>query len=154
MLAAAIIVAGYAERARLPLKIRSVNVRVPPKAASTPAPKPRIVRGFSADAWWAFSALPECFVQERESKGPRAYVIRHLSGAWLRVPPGTDISTQDCSVFVRDGEVGINRGADRLRIPPPATLYQHGRSFALLERVSGVWELRTYETLGPVQEKQ
>lgn len=144
MIAVAII-AGYANRDRLRLKIASVTPSVPPKAAQTPQSSKRPSTAFRGDAPWALSALPECFEPESKTTGPLAYVLAHLGSNAQPVRSMETLHAADCTVRVRGEEIDVDRGADRLRIPPPARLYRlPGFGVALLRGAGHGFELRTY----------
>jgi hypothetical protein len=140
------IVAGYANRDRIRLKIASVTASVPPKAAQTPPASARRSTAFSGDAPWALSALPECFSQISKSTSPTlGYVLAHLPKGASMVRPPQDLSYADCSVHIAGDAIYVKRGADRMRIPPPARLYVNGGQVALLRGGTGGYELRVYE---------
>jgi hypothetical protein len=105
---------------------------------STPA------AGLTGDAPWALSALPDCFMQQSESTGDRAYVDAHVPADAKEVPPGTRLSFGPCTIFVGNGELNVNRGADRFRIPPHAVLYRDGATLLLLRTTASASVLRTY----------
>ncbi len=141
-----VIVAGYANRERLGLKVASVNVSVPPRAAQTPPPSKRRAVAFKGDATWALSALPECFVEQSKSTSRTLkYVMAHLPIDLQMVRPPRTLHYADCAVHIVGETIYVDRGADRLRIPPPARLYAGGRHLALLLGTEGGYELRVYE---------
>ncbi len=140
------IVAGFANRDRLRLKIASVTPSVAPKSAQAPPPSKRKSSAFSGEAPWALSALPECFQQTSKSTGPRAYVLAHLPAGSAAVVSGESLTFSDCTVNVRGEAIDVQRGADRLRVPPPARLYRSGTVLSILRGNEGGYELRTYLT--------
>lgn len=145
---AGVIVAGYANREQLALKIKSVYAPVPPKPVSPVASTRGVNRAFIADARWAFSALPECFTQQSHSTGPGSYVLPLLPKDARPVPAGYAVFAGDCRAFVHGTQIWIWRGADRLRIPPPARLYESGsgssRMLELLQGPPDALDLRVY----------
>ncbi len=141
-----VIVAGYANRERLGLKVASVYASVPPKAAQTPPPSQRHAVAFKGDAPWALSALPECFVQQSKSTaGTLDYINAHLPKDVRMVRPPQTLQYADCTLRVVDETIYVQRDGDRLRIPPPARLYAGARHIALLRGTEGGYELRVYE---------
>jgi hypothetical protein len=139
------IVAGYANRDRIRLKIASVTASVPPKAAQTPPPSARRSTAFHGDAPWALSALPECFAQVSKTTGPPRYVLAHLPKGATMVRPPQDLTFADCKLHVAGETIYVQRGVDRLRVPPPARLYVSDGEVALLRGGAGGYELRVYE---------
>lgn len=141
--------AAYANREYLAIKIKSVYAPVTPKPVSPEAAGKRTAGAFEGDAPWALSALPECFTQIDRSTGPLPYVLQHLPKGAAQVAPGTTVANADCRAFSQDGAVWVWRGKDRLRVPPPAKLYQAGsgaqRVLALLQRTGGGYDLRIYD---------
>jgi hypothetical protein len=139
------IVAAYANREQLAIKIKSVYAPVPPKPVTPVSEGPRVAGPFTGDAPWALSALPECFEQESKTTGPRPYVLAHVpAGAKPVVAPAT-LSFGSCVLHVRDHAVFVDRDSDHMRIPPRATLYRlPGVGLALLRGADGAYELRTY----------
>lgn len=108
-------------------------------------PPPRPPDAVIGDAPWALSALPDCFRQRWEATGSAAYVRALLPSGARRIPPGTRLTYGSCTIFVRDSEVLVNRGSDRMRVPPMATLYRFGDALALLHLHGRSNELRIYD---------
>jgi hypothetical protein len=144
--AAVAIVAGYANREKLRLKIASVYASVPPKVSQTPPPSKRRATAFSGDAPWALSALPECFTPVAKSTaGNLQYVLAHLPPKATMARPSAKLTYADCTIRVAGDELYVDRGTDHLRIPPPARLYTGPGSVAVLRGADGGYELRTYK---------
>ncbi len=116
--------------------------------------KPKLARGsdglgrsegaFVGSGGWVLSALPDCVTQLSVTHGPPAYVRAHLPAGATIVENGSTLVYGPCTISVRNGEIEIRRGADRLAIPPPAVLYRAGRILALLQVKGANEELRTY----------
>jgi hypothetical protein len=138
------VVAGYVNREKLAIKIKSVFVPVPPKPAQAGA-EGRSAGSFRGDAPWALSALPECFDQTSKSTAPAlGYVLQHLpAGASMVRPPAT-LRYADCTLHVTGDQVLVDRGSDRLRIPPQSRIYTAPGTLALLRGSNGGYELRVY----------
>jgi hypothetical protein len=137
----------YWNRENLAIRIRSVFVKTPPKAAQTPPPVNHREGAFTADASWALSALPECFMQTERASGPLKYVLQQLPPDAAMVRPGSAIDVADCHVAIEGESVLVTRGSDRLRIPAPARLYEAAGSVALLRGANNGYELRIYRTM-------
>lgn len=147
-MAAFAIVGIYWNREQLAIRIKSVFVPVPPKAAQTLPPSKRGNAGaFVADAGWALSVLPECFTQTSKSTGPLKYVLANLPSGAQMLRPGATVDSADCHVTVTTATVVVTRGSDRLRVPPVARLYQAPGSIALLRGSDDGFELRVYKTV-------
>lgn len=136
----------YWNREQLAIRIKSVFVPVPPKAAQTQPPSKRRTGAFIADAGWALSVLPECFTQTSKSTGPLEYVLANLPPASSMLRPGAAVNSADCAVSVTADTVVVTRGSDKLRVPPIARLYQAPGRLALLRGADNGFELRVYET--------
>jgi hypothetical protein len=100
--------------------VQSTGSPSPPRRQVAAAFSPQPPNG---NAPWAMSALPECFYQEREVHGTRAFVRAHLPAGAHALPSGTTLRARDCTVIVGDRAVEVVRGDERLRIPPVAALY-------------------------------
>jgi hypothetical protein len=111
------------------------------KVTAAPPP-PEDVTG---NAPWALSALPDCFTQRSETTGSASYVRARLPAGAQPVQPGTRLTYGPCTILVRDDELTVERGSDRLRVPPHATLYTIGNSLALLRTSESTTDLRIYE---------
>jgi hypothetical protein len=147
VLAAFVVVGVYWNREQLAIRIKSVFVPVPPKAAQTPPASKRASGAFVANAEWALSALPECFTQTEKVTGPPKYVLAQLPQGASMLRPGAVIDAADCHLTVTRESVVVTRGSDRLSVPPIARLYQvPGGSLALLRGAPGGYELRVYQT--------
>lgn len=144
MLTVAVVVAGYADRGILAIKIKSVYVRTPPKAANPEPSSTRKAQVFSAAAPWALSAVPECLIQTEKASGSSEYVDRRLPAGFQKLLPGVRLQYGDCTIIVRANDVFMLRGKDAFRIPAPAELYRKGRRLALLYGGARGAELRLY----------
>jgi hypothetical protein len=111
------------------------------KATAPPPP----LESVTGNAPWALSALPDCFTQRSETSGTRSYVQAHLPPGAQPVQPGTRLSYGPCTILVRNGELLVERGSDRMRVPPDATLYTTGDSLALLRTSGSTTDLRIYD---------
>jgi hypothetical protein len=142
------IVAGYVNREKIAVKIKSVFVPVPPKAAQHVAEGERKAGAFSGDAPWALSALPECFDQTSKATSPTLpYVLAHLPAGAAMVRPPATLQYADCTVRVTGDEVFVDRDGDHMHIPPQARIYTAPGSIALLRGSEGGYELRVYRVI-------
>lgn len=111
------------------------------KATAPPPP----VEAVTGDAPWALSALPGCFEQRSETSGSASYVEARLPAGAQPVRPGTRLIYGPCTILVRSDELLVERGSDRLRVPPEARLYTIGTSLALLRTSGSITDLRIYD---------
>lgn len=147
MVAAFAIAGIYANRENLAIRIKSVFVPVPPKAAQSPPPSKRTSTAFVGDAPWALSALPECFTQTSKSTGPLNYVLANLPSGASMLRPGASMDVANCHVAIEGDSVIVSRGSDRMRIPAPARVYEAHGTTALLRGARGGYELRVYRNV-------
>ena len=99
----------------------------------------------SGQGTWVMSALPDCFDEQRSTIGASAVVGKFLPPARERIAPGSTLRWNDCTVRVGSDDVRIERGSDRLRVPPQARLYAHGAELILVWRgAAGRTEIRDY----------
>lgn len=145
VLAIAIVATAWVNRDLIRIKIASVNVRVPPKAADALPVGSRPHTSLTGDAPWALSALPDCLHQRAESTGTLAYTRAHLPPGLTPVAPGSRLTYGPCTISVVDGEAYVRRGSDRLRIPPHVQFYRAPGVLALLRTSSSGSELRVYD---------
>ena len=118
----------------------------PPQRAGNDAAQAGDMYG---DAPWALSALPECFRQISSARGSASFVRTKTPAGLRRVASGGSIVSADCAVTVRGNEVRVARGADRLRVPPRARLYEASGGRLVLERLAGrSEEVRVYLRAG------
>jgi hypothetical protein len=99
----------------------------------------------TGNAPWALSALPDCFEQRSETSGRASYVEARLPAGAQPVRPGTRLTYGSCTILVRGDELLVERGSDRLRVPPEARLYTIGTSLALLRTSGSITDLRIYD---------
>ena len=99
---------------------------------------------FQGEGSWALSALPDCLQQRSESRGSIAYVRAKLPASAVEVRPGERLQYGPCTIFTAGGEVVVDRGRDRLAVPPHATLYRADGMLVLLRTSGGSADLRTY----------
>lgn len=111
------------------------------KASAPPPP----AENATGNAPWALSALPDCFSQRSQTTGSMAYVRARLPVGAQPVRAGTRLIYGPCTILVRDDELLVERGSDRLRVPPHATLYTIGDSLALLRTSETGTDLRIYD---------
>lgn len=145
------VVAGYANRDRIRLKIASVYASVPPKAVQPARSSAHALGAFTGDAPWALSALPECFMQlSKATSREGAYVLSRLPQGVTAIRSPQSLHFADCALEVRGNEVLVLRGPDRMRIPPPVRVYVNASQtrLALLRTGTDGYELRVYQTLG------
>jgi hypothetical protein len=111
------------------------------KVSASPPPAEDV----TGNAPWALSALPDCFVQRSQTTGSASYVRAHLPGGAQPVRSGARLTYGPCTILVGDDELLVERGSDRMRVPPHATLYTVDNSLALLRTSESGTDLRIYE---------
>ena len=106
-------------------KLASVQVRVSPRADARPERGSRRVpaSGFRMQGPAVLSTVPDCVIQEKLIRGPRAFVDSQLPRPRQRVPAGSRITVGACTILVRTGDLLVARGEDRLRVSPNARLF-------------------------------
>jgi hypothetical protein len=99
---------------------------------------------FTGQGAWVLSALPECFAQQSSLVGTTRALTFDVPPARERIAPGTTFRQANCVVTVREHDVVIVRGGDRLRVPPEARLYRTPKGLALVYEHGGRAQLRIY----------
>lgn len=145
VLGVAVIVTAWMNRELIRIKIASVYARVPPKPGAPLTTVTGVNAPFSGDAPWALSALPGCFKQISESKGPFGYVAAHVPAGAERVTPPASLVFGDCTISVVGDEAYVRRGPDRFRIPPHVRFYRGAGVLVMLRQSESGNELRIYE---------
>jgi hypothetical protein len=107
------------------------------EAPGTPPP-------FTGQGPWVLSALPECFDEQSRVRGPAADLQAKLPPAADRLPPGTALDVGPCRLTVGADDIRVQRGADRLLVPPRAALYRTGGRLILVARSGSTLEIRRY----------
>lgn len=132
------------------LVTRDWNVQSRPNPRQTPtitrgagAASARTPPTFVGDGPWVMSALPGCFEQQSSKAGPSALLADALPPARERLAP-TVLERGDCRIVVREHDIWVYRGDDRLRVPPEAHLYRHGERLTLVWQHAGRTEIRVY----------
>jgi hypothetical protein len=106
-------------------KLASVRVAVSPRADARAERGPRRVpaSGFRMQGPAVLSTVPDCVIQEKLIRGPRAFVDSQLPRAREHVPPGSRLTVGACTILVRTGDLLVMRGDDTLRVSPNARLF-------------------------------
>jgi len=126
------------------------NLRISAQPSGTPtvetraAGAPGAQRPFSGQGPWVLSALPDCFDEQSRASGPFAVLAAKLPPAQDRIAPGTTLSVGACTLIVRTRDIWVDRGPDRLRVPPDAALYRVAGHLILAVRSGGELEIRRY----------
>jgi hypothetical protein len=111
----------------------------PDVAATGPVPT-----AFSGSGSWTMSSLPSCFHERERIRGPVAQLRPQFPPSSERVRPPSVVFSGNCTIQVRDHELWITRGADRLRVPPQADLYRTGAGLTLTYVHGTRAEIRRY----------
>jgi hypothetical protein len=126
------------------------NLRISAQPSGTPTVETHVAeasataRPFSGQGPWVLSALPDCFDEQSRVSGPVADVAAKLPPADDRIAPGTTLKIATCTLLVRARDIWVDRGDDRLRVPPDAALYRVDGRLVLAVRSGGQLEIRRY----------
>jgi len=126
------------------------DLRISAAATGTPtveqhvAEAPATARPFTGQGPWVLSALPDCFDEQSRVRGPFAEVEAKLPRAAYRIAPGTTLRVGACTLVVRAQDIWVERGPDRLRVPPQAVLYRTAGRLTLAVRSGHELEIRRY----------
>ena len=102
---------------------------------------------FAGDGPWVFSALPDCFDQQSSRIGTPQHLAPDVPPQRARLASGTQLRSGRCTVLVRDDDVLVTRGADRLRVPPHARLYRTAAGLVLVYENGERAEIRVYKVI-------
>jgi hypothetical protein len=123
-----------------------------PPGAAHPGPNNGFVTTpepfFQGQGGWVLSALPGCFDQISSIEGPSQALTFHVPPASERIAPGTRLRSGNCTLLVRAHDLWIYRGADRLRVPPEARLYETKDGLTLVYEHAGQTDVRIYARVG------
>lgn len=144
-----VVVAAWANRDLIRIKIASVYARAAPKPGASSPLSSGAIASMSGDAPWALSALPECLTQVSKSSGSGRYVRAHLPRSAVRVVPPARLSFGDCTISIDGDEAFVRRGADRFRIPPSVQFYRARGEVAMMRETAASVELRVYQPVRP-----
>jgi hypothetical protein len=116
----------------------------PPQNGDVSQSTPRPVTG---EAPWALSALPECLRQDFRRDGTPAFARIGFPKAAVRLSPGSRFRIADCTFMVGTDTIAVQRGADRLIVPPAAHLYRSPGKLVLERTAYGRDEVRVYSVV-------
>jgi hypothetical protein len=131
-------------------RLAAPDLQISAQPSGTPTVETRVSdvpstpRPFAGQGPWVLSALPACFEEQSRVRGPAAEIGAKLPPAADRIAPGTTFRAGPCTVIVRAHDVWIERGDDRLRVPPDAALYRVAGHLVLAARSGGLLEIRRY----------
>jgi hypothetical protein len=131
------IIAPDLEISAQPTGTPTVETRVPDDAAATPRP-------FTGQGPWVLSALPACFDEQSRVRGPIGELQATFPPGADRIAPGTVVRQGGCTLIVRERDIWVERGGDRLRVPPEAALYRVAGHLVLTARDGNTVEIRRY----------
>jgi hypothetical protein len=129
------------------------NLRISAKVSGTPTPTAEgpdtagtapTQAAFRGSGAWVMSSLPACFRERERVRGSVAELRSKFPPPSERVRPPSVVLSGDCTVTVRDRDLLISRGADRLRVPPEAFLYRESGGFTLVFIHGTRAEIRRY----------
>jgi hypothetical protein len=130
------------------------NLQISAKVSGTPTPtaegpdaagKPAAQAPFRGSGAWVMSSLPGCFRERERMRGSVAELRSKFPPTSERVGPPAVVLSGDCTLTVRDRDLLISRGADRLRVPPDAFLYREAGGFTLVFIHGTRAEIRRYQ---------
>jgi len=131
-------------------RLAAPDLRISARPTGTPTVEtrfseaPATARPFTGQGPWVLSALPDCFDEQSRLRGPLAEVRAKLPPAADRIAPGTTLRVGPCTLVVRARDIWVDRGSDRLRVPPQAELYRVAGRLTLAVRSGGELEIRRY----------
>jgi hypothetical protein len=114
------------------------------RPAAAPSPGPQAA--FRGSGAWVMSSLPSCFRERERRRGSVAELRATFPPTSERIRPPAVVMSGDCRLGVRDRELWISRGDDRLRVPPTAFLYREAGGFTLVSIHGTQAEIRRYES--------
>jgi hypothetical protein len=144
LVVSALLVGTVVQWRKTAFEVASVRSSGTPSASRPQAQTTYPPRGVTGRAPWALSALPECFVQDSEARGTAPFVRAQLPPEAQLVPSGSRLVSADCTLRVGARSATVERGTERLVIPPQAAFFIVGRRLALLRRDAAGAELRIY----------
>ncbi len=127
------------------LQMRAVQAHGPPTIGRK-QPRSNLHPGpFGADAPWALSALPECWLQQNVWRAPATSGLHaHLPASAQEISPGSVLQYRNCTLEVRTNDAIVTRGKDRFHIPPETHFFSYDDELIFV-RQSKAAELRTYK---------
>jgi hypothetical protein len=108
-----------------------------PAPARTPPP-------FRGTGTWVLSALPDCFDERARLRGTAAELAAKVPPAAERIAAPATVTAGPCTLHVEPHELWVERGVDRLRVPPDAALYRVDGRLTLVVRSGATLEIRRY----------
>lgn len=132
-------------------KMSSPDLRVSARASGTPSPArvqslaSAVPSPLGGDAPWALSALPDCARQHSEDRGSAQSVRSKIPPRAIAVRGS--VHAGPCTIEVSSNGIFVQRGSDRLRIPPPARLLHWDDRYYLYEGDRKGAVLRVYSFL-------
>jgi hypothetical protein len=129
-------------------KLQPPDIRVSARASGTPSPARSQLAGGATpgplygEAPWALSALPDCARQHDEYRGNAEHVRAKIPAGAIEVTG--HIIAGPCTIDVTSNGILVQRGSDRLRIPPPARLLYSGDRYYLYNTERKAAVLRVY----------
>lgn len=129
------------------------NFNVTAKVVGTPTPTaerpenavtPPARAAFLGSGSWVMSSLPDCFRERELIRGSVAELRPKFPPTTQRVRSSSVVQWGECTIDVRSSDLLIVRGADRLRVPPQASLYRDASGLTLVYVHGDRAEIRRY----------
>jgi hypothetical protein len=131
-------------------RLAAPDLKISAQPSGTPTVETRVSEApatappFTGQGPWVLSALTGCFDEQSRVRGPYAALAGKLPPASARLAPGTALIAGDCTLQVRQHDIWVERGADRLRVPPEAALYRVDGRLVLTVHTGGQLDIRRY----------
>jgi hypothetical protein len=131
----------------------SPELKITGKVTGTPTPTSQLPdaagtsaanAAFTGSGSWTLSSLPSCFRERERIRGNLVALRAKFPPPSERLRPRTVVHSGDCTIIVRDHELWVSRGADRLRVPPEAGLYRNAHGLTLVYVRGAQAEIRRY----------
>ncbi|MBV8363106.1 MAG: hypothetical protein JO193_00920 [Candidatus Eremiobacteraeota bacterium] len=127
------------------LRMRAVQAHGSPTVGRNQPPSTVHPGPLGAEAPWALSALPECWLQQNVWRAHTLAGLRaHLPVNARAIAPGAVLVYRNCTLQVRADDAVVTRGNDRFHIPPHSHFFSLGDELIFV-RQNRAAELRIYK---------
>lgn len=126
------------------LRIAGRGEGTPTVEGPAPPAAPRTPPAFRGTGTWVLSALPACFDERARLRGPAAELAAKIPPPQTRIAAPAILAAGECTLHVEPHELWVERGPDRLRVPPDAALYRVDGRLTLVVRTGATIEIRRY----------
>ena len=126
------------------LRIAGRGQGTPTAERPAPSAAPNTPPPFRATGSWVLSALPACFDERSRLRGSAADLAAKIPPAADRIAAPATVVVATCTLHVGRNDVWVDRGTDRMRVPPDAALYRVDGRLTLVVRTGSTVEIRRY----------